>query len=462
MSFKVLNNEEYRKVSSHKDVKGCPRSEKRGLYSGNHPKDWQTFMRFCVANTSELGKQTHLDTLNTLSVSNDNKFNTLTFQNDAGDSFNICVQYFDITYDVTIASYRHFAGFSTKEVETKDYKYSDSATNQMGFNVHDIFKYYYHLNKDTDNHGFDVSLDKKEVDAMWTLIKRCAEMEDVDNTSPQILGLGDNIMVTSEHVRQTEILLWNVKNRKIKWDDTNFFKSCVLMNLRHLMHPSSAQNLASLYVTGSNLKFNDPSLIIFDEPKSLVDVINDHEDTRHTDIRFVLNQINKKLKPNEEELLKSTYQPIVLKKGFFTTMDECNGFFENNAFATMDSANYPTSRILATTDKEYSRMMSYPLFAFRNIYVQDWIPTGEIMLKSMKILIPIIKLKVEEQKSEKMKLLKERKGGYIDSISDNKYMYIKNSEKSDYCFSANWDKAFRKRQNRKRRDVVKKSATSDV
>lgn len=478
MSFQFVEDEEYRIVCSHKDEKGLPRKEKRSRYPDSiHPKDWQTFFRFCVSNRHELGKPTCTDTLNDLKVIDGCEYNTITCKNRAtGESFQIKVSYINMAYDVTIANYYHFAGFSTKEVVTKGHTYSDSVSDQMGFSVCDIFKYYYHLNKDSDNHGFDTSLNPTEVKAMWEVIKRGAEYYVADERYPCMpLGLGDNINVNSTQVRRTQIQLWNIKDRKTKWDDTNFFRGMVLMNVRHLKHPSSAQNLASLYVTGSNLQFDDPDLLVFDEPKSLVDVLTYNENTRNNDIKYILNQLTKRLKPEEEELLQSTYIPFTLKKGFFTTMDVTDKKDEFTFIEMELSKRKPNVHTyLSKHDKECSKMMSYPLFAFRNIHVQDWIPssvdltavsyyTQPMMESSFQILHSIVRDKVEEQKSEKMKLLKERKGGYIDTHSDRKYNYLTDSSKDDYCYSPSWEKANKKRQNNKRRTKVKKSASaSDV
>ena len=121
-------------------------------------------------------------------------------------------------------------------------------------------------------------------------------------------------MVTENDPRRTHMLLWNIKDNHVKWDDKHFFSGIVMSGMTHFKHPSSAQNLAALYVIGDNLKMDDPKLIVFDEPKSLLDVINDHEFPK--DVRNILNHINKKLKPSETELLETTYKPFALPKRY--------------------------------------------------------------------------------------------------------------------------------------------------
>ena len=463
MTIKIVNDDPYYLVMGHRIEKGYPRLEKRSRYTKRtHPKDWNTFARFCTTDRHSLGKASCSDTLKSLCILPGTKYVTLTCQNtETGETFPINVSFVSLSYEVIIANYDHFAGFSSHKMTTKGYTYSDVVSDQMAFTVRDIFLYYYHNNKDTENHGFDTSINPKEVTAMWDVIQRGALYDISTNKIPVVpFALGD-VMVTENDPRRTHMLLWNIKDNHVKWDDKHFFSGIVMSGMTHFKHPSSAQNLAALYVIGDNLKMDDPKLIVFDEPKSLLDVINDHEFPK--DVRNILNHINKKLKPSETELLETTYKPFALPKRFFTKLDcECK-----NKFELMDESINDISirESLSCTDKEYSKMMSYPLFAFRNIYVQDWIPICNVKYNgyyysnnsSLDILQMIVDDKVKQMKSEKMKLAQERKGGYIDPNSDTKYDYLDSfiSRETNYPFGHK--KALQRREDKKRRNSVKKS-----
>lgn len=443
MSFKFSDNESYQMISQHKNVHGYPRMDKRNRYSlDEHPKYWENFSRFCTPSKHQLETQLCLDTLNNLNISYCTS-NVITCHNlDASESFDINVNYLDMTFDVTINNYKHYSGFTDKEVITKKYSYSDTLSIQSAFTVKDIFQYYYYTNKDVDNYGFNSSIDAKEVTAMWNIIEKGAQFDISEQNLPLMpFALGDTQNYKFNSLRRTEILLWNIKGHKLKWDDNNFFRGMVLMGLMHFKHPSSAQNLASIYVTGTNLRFDDFDILTFEEPKSLVDIINDHENLVETDIRNVFNKITKKLKPDELELLETTYTPIVLDKQFFTKTNY-KAFINTNG-------KYIVSEYISATDKEKARMMSYPLFAFRNIYVQDWDQRS-----SFKILNDIIDEKITEQKSSKMKYLKQKKGTYIDTHSDAKYNHIENIP--SFYDSRTRERALNKRKSHKIKTKLKK------
>lgn len=61
-------------------------------------------------------------------------------------------------------------------------------------------------------------------------------------------------------------------------------------------------------------------------------------------------------------------------------------------------------------------MFTYPLFAFRNLYVQEWILDG-----SIKTLKEIVDEKINYLKNNKLKHKIKKKGKYIDPNMDDRY-----------------------------------------
>ncbi len=318
----------------------------------------------------------------------------------------------DILYDITIEKYRRYVGFSSKVNTLQYYNHSDKINKQLGFTVADILKYYYYTHKDVDNHGF-VNMKSSDAKDLWSIINKSLTQD----STPSNIPLGTCIITEKSRWRSklfTIIKLLDIKNHKVKWDYDNFFNSIILMNLEHLTHSKCAQNLVHLYLYGTNTII--PSVIVneLEEPMSLIEVIEEYENKKNHMVVFIKNKINNKLKKAEKEELNK-YQKIILDRGFMTS----------------NKHHSDSSRIIDRVDH---KMMSYPLFAFRNIYVQDWIPE-----ESLKILKEVIESKVSQQSNTKLKYYIEKQGKYIDMkyIPGNDYMFY---DKEGYSNSYRSDK----------------------
>lgn len=431
MAFTNVDSEELALIKGHKNDKGYPRGDK-WTFTHTDPLCPSSFMRFCVSDKKSLGNPTCQDTLNSLSIT-DMVEHSLTYSSaKTGESFSVSAYLCDVCYDITIAKYTRFVGFTKQTTHVSNYNHSGKATKQLGFCVADILKYYYHQNKDTKYYGFktsDVSEDEEDtpinIKNMWNIVKDAVSHSTSPNTIP--FGIGESAL--SSIMRTTAIRMWNIKNNTVKWDKENFFNQIVFMSISQLEHPQTAQNLIYLYLYGDNYYHEDVNVIKFDEPKSIVDVIDTYENKSDGDVLFIRNKICKKLKKKEKEQLEK-YPEFVLPKQFFSQMNKSHW-----------------RDCVISTDKVGSKVMSYPLFAFRNLYIHEWIPKHSIELLNI-----IIYDKLEEEKDTVLKYLKEKSGGYIDPHSNAKYDHLE--PKRDYGYSRQWERCFNERMTNKveRRD----------
>jgi hypothetical protein len=101
-------------------------------------------------------------------------------------------------------------------------------------------------------------------------------------------------------------------------------------------------------------KLKDIDILHFETPKSIVECINDHEDINDHKTIYVLDRISGELRKSQLELIDK-YPEYILPKRTLS-----NGKIEYDP--------YP--------DVYYKipKVMSYPLFAIRNVMTYDWIP----------------------------------------------------------------------------------------
>lgn len=411
MSYIFEDTTEYRTIKTHYDCKWWPEEVKR-TPMGIDIKSWRYLYTLCVNDKFSLDKKTRKsETLNNISISNKTP-HILTCRNSHnGESFTVSAYLCDIDYDITIKKYRHYLGFSDNINTIESYNHSSKVHNQLGFSVADILKYYYYTHKDVENNGFSLDTSASEVKQLWNIVKNSITHGTNLNNIP--LGTCEIIEKSrwSSNLK-TIIKLWDIKNHKVKWDYDHFFNSIILMDFEHLIHPLCAKNLLYLYVYGSNNAITTLTVNEFDEPMSLIKVIEEFENKKDHMVVYVKNRINNKIKKTEMEQLEQ-YPKLILDRGFMTSRGD---------------TGYSYNKIKLLINRDDHKMMTYPLFAFRNIYVQDWIP-GE----SLKILNSIIEGKISEQKNIKLKYYTQKKGKYISfSTTPNAF--------SDRCYQSAYDK----------------------
>jgi len=132
-----------------------------------------------------------------------------------------------------------------------------------------------------------------------------------------------------------------------------------------------------------------------------------------------LTMLNQKLRKKLTKTQKvdiEIYSDLLLKKGALTT-------FRNNT--------YHDIFLLLGEDTMYT----YPLFAFRKIYVQDWIPDSSIYE-----LYHIVTGKEYYQKNNKLKYKIQKKGRYIDPKVEDKTIHEVSEKYTDKWYKFEKDK----------------------
>lgn len=401
MSYIFENTSEHKLIKEHDSCSHWPEKHSR-TPAFIDKTTWSYLYDYVgVKDKHLLGKKNQLgDCLNNLHILNKTD-HIMSCQNPYNnESFNVTAYMCDITYNITIKEYKHYMGFSSSVNTIAYYNHTDNVPKQLGFTVADILKYYYYTHKEVDNYGFDPSESSSVIKSMWSIVKKSlSHGSKIHNIPLGTCKLFPKNRWSSYSQLETDIIIWNINNHNFKWDFETFCNSIILMDYTHFIHPTCAINLIYMYLIGTNTNLNrNPTKIIFDEPKSLVEVINEYENKKDNNVVYVINRINSKLNKTQKEELES-YPEYVLDKGF-------------------------------CIDRESEKMFTYPIFAFRNMYVQEWVP-----IESIKQLYDIISQKVHLQRSQKLKRDAKRKGKYIYLASDSKIAdkYTSEIYNTRYC-----------------------------
>jgi hypothetical protein len=418
MSYTFEDTTEYKLIKGYYNCVHWPKRAQRTPMKID-PKSMNYLYYLCVNDRYSLGKKGRNnkdDVLNNISITKKTD-HILTCRNQInGESITITAYLCDLVYDITIARYKHYYGFSTNINTIAHYNHAGKIEKQLAFSVADILKYYYYTNKDSDNHGFPADMKPCQVKHLWSIVKKSISQ----GINPHNIPLGTCEIIEKSRWSSklnTTIKLWDIKNHKVKWEYDNFFNSLILMDYEHFVHPACARNLLYLFAYGVNNSVNTITRVDFEEPMSLIKVIEEYENKKDHMTIYVKNRIGSKLNRKQKEELEC-YPELVLDRGFMSSGGK--------------SANYiwmrPNKSELINRDD--SKMFSYPLFAFRNIYVQDWIP-GE----SLKVLHSVVECQVNEQRNTRIKRAIQQTGKhiYIDADDGNYYkFYGCNDNKYNY------------------------------
>lgn len=332
------------------------------------------------------------DTLNSFIIQNGkhHKFDLICRKESNNESFVITAYMHAFNYNMTIDKYIHTV--DGKPETLRNYQYTGKIYKQLCFTVGDTLKYYYYTNKDKPNKGFPSEIKPNEVKKLWAIVEKSIGSQ----PNPNKIPLGScwiNSYNSYHHIKlDTNIRIWDIKNHKHKWDMENFLNNIILMDFEHFIHPSCAQNLLYIYEYGScDIVDQKQNILEFGEPKSFLQVIEEFETKDNHIANYVKGRLQKPLTGKETEEIKN-YPELLLKKGTLTTLDGRGLYFSDRFLPIGENTMY-----------------SYPLYAFRNIYVQDWIPD-----KSIYELHHIIMGKKRYQKNKKLKYKIKKRGKYID------------------------------------------------
>lgn len=379
-------------------------------YEKNNACTYKYLYGICYSNRFVKSSESK-DTLNSFSIENGKhqKFDLICRKESNNESFTITAYIHAFNYNITIDKYTRTV--DGKPETLRNYQCTGKIYKQLCFTVSDTLKYYYYTNKDKPNKGFPSEIKPNEVKKLWAIVKKSIGSQPTPNKIP----LGScwfNSYKSQHHMKlDTNIRIWDIKNHKHKWDMENFLNNIILMDFEHFIHPSCVQNLLYIYEYGScDIVDQKENKLEFDEPKSFLQVIEEFETKDNHIANYVKGKLQKPLTGKETEEIKN-YPELLLKKGTLTTLDDGRSYFSDRFL-----------HIGKTT------MYSYPLYAFRNIYVHDWIPNGSIYE-----LHYIIMGKKNYQKNKKLKYKIKKRGKYIDpNLADKDRHDIYHQWKDDW------------------------------
>lgn len=346
------------------------------------------------------------------------------------ESFMIEAHICTINYNINLHKYATL-NKNYKDVTYTNYQYNGSISDEHCFVVSDILKYYYYTNRDKPNYGFPAKINRNDVQKMWNIVQKSINHSNREfKHIPLGYCLSDTPDIKSDIKLFTDVKIWRIKNYKHKWDPDHFLDNTMVMRLGNLINPKCVQNLLYIYHFGTSDVIEDVSdTIIFDEPKSLYQVIVEYESKNNNIANHVKNKINKPLSTKQaEEIVK--YPDLLLKIGAMTTYTK---------------PIMLQRKLLKTSDNLYS----YPLFAFRNIYIQDWIPN-----KSIELLHEIVLEKINQQKNNKLKRKIRKQGKYIDPNTDKQIQCKIDENDKPYYTKQKVDKERRKEKRNLRKEFV--------
>lgn len=334
---------------------------------------------------------------------------TITFMNPlSGESYQIDFNLVAINYQIIIAKYTHFSGMTGKVVTERDYKYTEETEqHHLTITIGDLFKHYYYNHRDEKNLGI-VGINPHEAKQLADFIKKHMSTEAKTNNVP--FAIYDRYLN-----------IYKIKGNKIKWTVENFLGQQLIVEYNCLKSSELVLMLLQLYHNGSYVKPNNSERIVFEKSKSFVEVIEQYEDLKEHDIRKTYNLITKKLTTKQKKELDTRYTDFVISDKW-----------ESCAF----------NRSKKVGKEAY---ISYPLYAFRNIYVKEWFTNGSIYS-----LIDIVRSKYEQSRSQKINYLEQKKGRHIDKFESRKYASLFNGPARGYhgC-EKDWLKFLEKRQRNK-------------
>lgn len=371
----------------------------------HHDHDTYTILYYgaCYYNRFSKDRQSK-DTLNSISLrSETTKTYELLCKNEStGETFKVSPIIGNLDLSVTFHRKKHIVDGKTiteQNFQTSRTKYLESC-----FTVSDILKYYYYTNKNKENYGFPSEIKESEVKQLWNIVKKSI----ANTATPGKIPLG-NCSSRTQYLggvhkatqKRASLKIWDIKNHKHKWDLENFFNGLIVMDFDSFISPICAQNLLYVYLYGSSdIVTEKDKKIVFDEPKTFAQVIDELEDKDNHTANYVKSKLEKPLTSKQKEQIER-YPDLLLEKGILTTFSI--GY------------SHHSNRLLTIGD---NTMYTYPLFAFRNIYIQDWIPDLSIYE-----LYHIVNGKEQQQKFDKLKRKSEKQGKYIDPDSADKYRY---------------------------------------
>lgn len=342
------------------------------------------------------------DMLNSISLRSDTtKTYDLLCKNElSGETFVINPIIANMDYSITF--HRKKLVFDGKMVVEHNYQQSGTTGITLCFTVSNILKYYYYTNKNKANYGFPSEIKEGEAKKLWNIVKKSianvATPSNIPlgNCSSRKYNMGRSYGGMQE---RASVNIWDIKNHKHKWDLENFFNGLMVMDFDSFISPVCAQNLLYVYLYGSSdIVTKKDNIIVFDEPKTFSQVIEEFEDKDNHVANYVKSKLEKPLTGKQKEQIER-YHDLLLEKGILTTINK----------------SFYMDRLLNIGE---NTMYTYPLFAFRNIYIQDWIPNLSIYE-----LHDIVKGKEHQQTFEKLKHKSEKQGRYIDPDSADKYKY---------------------------------------
>lgn len=449
MSFTFVNNAEHKMIKGHKNSKGHIHRRMPGGYDPSIASELHRFVVYSRKEVEGIKKCHNLKSdyekkVNSyatkdrilMMTSKIKSSHSLVCQNEhKTDSFIVTAYVCDINYDIKLSVYKTFMGFTSKVITNYNVSVSNLAEKQLAFTVGDVLKYYYYTNKDNRDYGFS-GYKKSDIKILWKLCQESVLHANSPNSVPFALYYDS----WSYAHPKFSIGILPIMNHDFKWTLNSFMDNLLFVPFDVIKEPEFAHNLINLYYYGYNLTMECHDIIRFEEPISLIDVIKTYENASDNNVRFVKNNIAKKLKPVQEELLEK-YPPMVISKGFFCSNENTNSIHFSYSFGKNKYIE--------------SKEMSYPLFGFRNMYVQDWIPNH-----SIKILKYIVEDKIKTQKINSFKHASKKQGKLLYYWGDegNRTKYV-----PDYGGSGNYRQMYSKhykhiirRRNRQDLEEAKK------
>jgi hypothetical protein len=394
MTFTLKDTETSQFVKNHKDENGI-HVENNKFLGRIDPFSFERISRYGVSNKKELQKATPKtkDTLHTFNVKSFKAHNLLFINEINGESFEIQMHTADVNVDQTIEKYYHYQDFTSKKTTVYNYRSTTHADSQMGIAIVDLMKYHYFMNKDDPDLGFGDEINKPIKAQLISFVKKCVISA---NATLETIPFG----IVTRHILSPIVMMFCIDKHQPNWDFDNFISHFILVDYKSIHNIKVAKNIAYLYVTGDNYtNINYVDIIHFEEPKFIIDCINDHENTKDHQTIYVRNRISKKLKKSQLELLDK-YPEYVLPKGTLS-----NGKIERDGSYCNWYHDIP-------------KVMSYPLFAFRNIMTYDWIPG-----KTLKLISDIVEWNEEIQKRNSYKHNSKKLGKPIYFQGDTGNIY---------------------------------------
>lgn len=382
MSFNFIETQYFKDIQINNNDE--LQSRKMHPYISN-PTSFSFINNFTVINRKNLENSNKKDyVINEMVIKKFKEYPLICKHSQNNESFTMSAYICDIHSDITVPKYKE-----TRKKIHYNYNVKHELTDISLFTVGDIIKYYYYTNKHLKRKGF---YDESEYERsqLWNVVKKTVLYTPSPNNYP--FGICHKFDSPTGIVR-----MYVIKNNKYKWDFNNFMNQSIIISPNTFQNPKIAHNLLYIYLYGDNKQDVKYEYIELDEPMTLYDVIHQYEDVEeNNNIGNFIEKINKKLTGKQKEQLERYPEMIIPKKKL-----------------TLNMVPLVEQRWVNRLN-ESKKLLSYPIFAFRNIYVIDWIPNHTV-----NIILNTIDKKIYYQQNPFLKYISNKQGKYIEENPTN-------------------------------------------